>query len=58
MNRQFPVALAACALALGAPLAGAAEAKLKAAAFLPVKSVYVQQFMNVVDEVNKDMQMA
>lgn len=53
MNRKFPVALAACALALAAPLAGAAEAKLKAAAFLPVKSVYVQQFQNVVDELNK-----
>jgi TRAP-type C4-dicarboxylate transport system substrate-binding protein len=42
------------ALAASLPLAGqAAEVKLKAAAFLPVKSVYVQQFDRFVDEVNR-----
>jgi TRAP-type C4-dicarboxylate transport system substrate-binding protein len=48
--------------ALGAPLAAVAllsapanadEVKLKAAAFLPVRSVYVQQFMRFVGEANK-----
>jgi len=43
-------AIAAIALPLGG---GAAEVKLKAAAFLPVKSVYVQQFGRFSDEVNK-----
>jgi TRAP-type transport system periplasmic protein len=46
--------LVLCAAALALPLTAAAqEAKLKAAAFLPVKSVYVQQFGRFVDEVNK-----
>lgn len=46
------VLCAAAALAL--PISAAAqEAKLKAAAFLPVKSVYVQQFGRFADEVNK-----
>jgi TRAP-type C4-dicarboxylate transport system substrate-binding protein len=45
--------LAAALLAALAPQALAAEVKLKAAAFLPVKSVYVQQFGRFVDQVNK-----
>jgi hypothetical protein len=45
--------LGALAFASLAPLAGADEAKLKAAAFLPVKSVYVQQFMRLVDHANQ-----
>jgi len=44
---------AALAAAGFAPAAGAQEAKLKAAAFLPVKSVYVVQFARWVDEVNR-----
>jgi TRAP-type C4-dicarboxylate transport system substrate-binding protein len=43
-------ALAVCALA--AP-ALAAEVQLKAAAFLPVKSIYSQQFLRFTSEVNK-----
>ena len=50
--RNHFVLCAAAALAL--PMSAAAqETKLKAAAFLPVKSVFVQQFGRVVDEVNK-----
>ncbi|MGH8721208.1 MAG: hypothetical protein ACREU4_04455, partial [Burkholderiales bacterium] len=52
MNRPVAVVLYASLLAAAAPLAGAEEAKLKAAAFLPVKSVYVQQFGRFVDQVN------
>ncbi|MDH5220832.1 MAG: TRAP transporter substrate-binding protein DctP [Betaproteobacteria bacterium] len=52
MKRQVAVALGAILLA-AAPLALAQEAKLKAAAFLPVKSVYVQQFGRFVEQVNR-----
>jgi len=49
--------IAACASVLAATAlatsALAAEVRLKAAAFLPVKSVYVQQFVRWTDEVNK-----
>jgi TRAP-type C4-dicarboxylate transport system substrate-binding protein len=45
--------LAAALLAALAPQALAAEVKLKAAAFLPVKSVYVRQFGRFVDQVNQ-----
>lgn len=45
--------LAAAWLAALAPQALAAEVKLKAAAFLPVKSVYVRQFGRFVDQVNQ-----
>jgi len=47
---SITAAVAAAALPAGAQ---GAEAKLKAAAFLPVKSVYVIQFGRWVDEVNK-----
>lgn len=55
MKNQSQIVLGAAALALAslAPAAGADEAKLKAAAFLPVKSVYVQQFMRLVEHVNQ-----
>ena len=43
MNRQVAVALGATLLA-AAPLASAEEAKLKAAAFLSVKAVFVAGF--------------
>ncbi|MGH8668655.1 MAG: hypothetical protein ACREUH_05425, partial [Burkholderiales bacterium] len=52
MNGKSRLILGAGALALATNL-GAAEVKLKAAAFLPVKSVYVQQFARFTDEVNK-----
>lgn len=52
MDDRFRLAMGAGALALAANL-GAAEVKLKAAAFLPVKSVYVQQFARFTGEVNK-----
>lgn len=54
-RKSIAVAAAAFAVAssLAASAASAAETKLKAAAFLPVKSVYVQQFMRFVDETNK-----
>jgi hypothetical protein len=48
--RRIAAALAAAAVSAGAQ---AAEVKLKAAAFLPVKSIYVQQFLRFTDEVNK-----
>jgi len=50
---RFTLCAAALAAAAIAPAAGAAEVSLKAAAFLPVKSVYVVQFMRWVGEVNK-----
>jgi len=50
MRTRSAVALCACALAAAG--ASAAEVKLKAAAFLPVKSVYVQQFGRFVEQVN------
>jgi TRAP-type C4-dicarboxylate transport system substrate-binding protein len=53
MTDRIAGALCATVLAALAPQALAAEAKLKAAAFLPVKSVYVQQFGRFVDQVNK-----
>lgn len=52
-QKRFILGATALALAALAPSAGADEAKLKAAAFLPVKSVYVQQFMRLVDHVNQ-----
>ncbi len=55
MNQSIRSTLCAAAISAAAfaPAAGAAEVKLKAAAFLPVKSVYVQQFARWTDEVNK-----
>lgn len=55
MKRYSRVAVTAALglLAAQSVSVSAAEVKLKAAAFLPVKSVYVQQFMHVVDQVNK-----
>lgn len=55
MENRIPVRRIAAALAAGTLVAGvnAAEIKLKAAAFLPVKSVYVVQFGRWVDEVNR-----
>jgi TRAP-type C4-dicarboxylate transport system substrate-binding protein len=55
MNHKpgFILGAAALALASFAPAAGAAEAKLRAVAFLPVKAVYVQQFARFTGEVNK-----
>jgi TRAP-type C4-dicarboxylate transport system substrate-binding protein len=52
MNDKSRLILGAGMLAL-ATHAGAAEVKLKAAAFLPVKAIYVQQFARFTDEVNK-----
>ena len=46
------VAPAVAALAFSAAAQGA-EVKLKAASFLPVKSIYVQQFLRFTDEVNR-----
>ncbi len=51
MKKQLCAALAACALLSSAT--HAAEVKLKAASFLPVRSVYAQQFMRFVDEANR-----
>lgn len=55
MENRIAVRRIAAALAAGTLMAGvnAAEIKLKAAAFLPVKSIYVQQFLRFTDEVNK-----
>jgi TRAP-type C4-dicarboxylate transport system substrate-binding protein len=55
VNHKAGFILGASALALAslAPAAGAAEEKLKAAAFLPVKAVYVQQFARFTGEVNQ-----
>ena len=53
MKRQVAVALGASLLAAAAPFAGAQEAKLKAAAFLPVKAVFVVGFARWVGEVNR-----
>lgn len=53
MTRRIAVAMGACALAAVLPGAGAAEVQLKAAAFLPVKTVYVQQFTRFTGEVNQ-----
>ena len=53
MRQAKTIALAGIAAAFAASSAAAAETKLKAAAFLPVKSVYVQQFTRVVAEANK-----
>ena len=47
------LAAAALAAALLPAVARADEAKLKAAAFLPLRSIVVQQFMRFVDETNK-----
>jgi TRAP-type C4-dicarboxylate transport system substrate-binding protein len=52
-HARVAVIAAALAAAVSGQAALAAEAKLKAAAFLPVKSVYSVQFMRWVDEVNK-----
>lgn len=52
MNDKSRLILGAGMLAL-ATHTGAAEVKLKAAAFLPVKAIYVQQFARFTDEVNK-----
>jgi TRAP-type transport system periplasmic protein len=51
MKKHLCAALAACALLSSAT--HAAEVKLKAASFLPVRSVYAQQFMRFVDEANR-----
>ena len=48
--KQIAFAVAVATLMVGAD---AVEVKLKAAAFLPVKSIYVQQFLRFTDEVNK-----
>lgn len=55
MKIQSTVALCAAALAAAAlaPAAGAAEVKLKAASFLPVRSIVAKQFVRFVDETNK-----
>ena len=50
-NRLLAAAMLAAALVPAA--ASADEAKLKAAAFLPARSIVVQQFTRFVDEVNK-----
>jgi TRAP-type C4-dicarboxylate transport system substrate-binding protein len=52
MNDKARLLFGAGALAFATSL-GAAEVKLKAAAFLPVKAIYVQQFSRFTDEVNK-----
>jgi TRAP-type C4-dicarboxylate transport system substrate-binding protein len=52
MNDKARLLFGAGALAFATSL-GAAEVKLKAAAFLPVKAIYVQQFTRFTDEVNK-----
>ncbi|MGB8433172.1 MAG: hypothetical protein WCE38_02780, partial [Burkholderiales bacterium] len=44
---------AAIAGAAFAPSAGAAEATLKAASFLPVRSIVAKQFVRFVEETNK-----
>jgi len=51
MKKNFRFALAAVALLSAS--AQAAEVKLKAASFLPVRSVYAKQFLRFVDEANK-----
>ncbi|MGA8050366.1 MAG: TRAP transporter substrate-binding protein DctP [Burkholderiales bacterium] len=51
MTKHFRFALAAVALLSAS--AQAAEVKLKAASFLPVRSVYAKQFLRFVDEANK-----
>jgi len=55
MKRQLRFALAApfAAVAMLSVGAQAAEVKLKAASFLPVRSVYAKQFMRFVDEANR-----
>ncbi len=52
MRKTITVAAVAAAAASLAP-AALGQASFKAASFLPVKSVFVQQFARVVDEVNK-----
>ena len=51
MKKPLRAALAACVLLSFA--AHAAEVMLKAASFLPVRSVYAKQFMRFVDEANR-----
>jgi TRAP-type C4-dicarboxylate transport system substrate-binding protein len=51
MKKPLRAALAACVLLSFA--VHAAEVKLKAASFLPVRSVYAKQFMRFVDEANR-----
>jgi TRAP-type C4-dicarboxylate transport system substrate-binding protein len=52
MNDKSRLLFSVGALAFATSLC-AAEVKLKAAAFLPVKAIYVQQFIRFTDEVNK-----
>ena len=52
MNDKARLLFGVGALAFATSLC-AAEVKLKAAAFLPVKAIYVQQFTRFTDEVNK-----
>jgi TRAP-type transport system periplasmic protein len=51
--QQFVISAAALAVAGLPPALGAAEVKLKAASFLPQRSIVVKPFMRFVDEVNK-----
>ena len=55
MKKEMRYALGAplAAVALLSAPASAAEVKLKAASFLPVRSVYAKQFMRFVDEANR-----
>ena len=50
---RFTLCASAVAAALLAPSVAANEAKLKAASFLPVRSIVAVQFMRFVDETNK-----
>jgi len=55
--KKLPLRLTLCASALAAailaPAVGAAEVKLKAASFLPVRSIVAKQFVRFVEETNK-----
>lgn len=55
MKRHLAVTLCASAIAAAtlAPSAGASEVKLKAASFLPVRSIVAVQFVRYVEEINK-----
>lgn len=53
MKTRIAAAFGAAVLGAAAPGVGAQEVKLRAAAFLPVKSVFVVGFARWVDEVNK-----
>lgn len=55
MKQRFMFTLVASAVSAvaWAPVAGAAEVKLKAASFLPVRSIVAKQFVRYVEEINK-----